>query len=205
MHAYLIICRDIELLEEKIQHISSKLGSKTVPFELKKIADIKELSKFTNLDLDEKTSIVIKNINKATRETQNAFLKSLEEPQKKLSYILTTDSEESVLPTIISRCQIVEVQSKKVKLPKDELDKLSEFINSTTGEKLKITSKITKREDALEFTKKLAVALESKIQENTSVASSLENILEAYTKIKANGNVQLQLTNLVIRLKSLHI
>lgn len=42
-------------------------------------------------------------------ETQNAFLKTLEEPPPDTVLVLTTDNVSSVLPTILSRCQTIRV------------------------------------------------------------------------------------------------
>jgi len=43
-------------------------------------------------------------------EAANTFLKSLEEPPSHVHFILVSDEPERVLPTIISRCQVVEFQ-----------------------------------------------------------------------------------------------
>jgi DNA polymerase-3 subunit delta' len=45
-----------------------------------------------------------------TREAQNALLKLLEEPPAGSMLILTATSEQSMLPTIISRCQVLTIQ-----------------------------------------------------------------------------------------------
>jgi DNA polymerase-3 subunit delta' len=45
-----------------------------------------------------------------TREAQNALLKLLEEPPAGSMFILTATSEQSLLPTIISRCQVLKLQ-----------------------------------------------------------------------------------------------
>lgn len=205
MHAYLITGQGPAKIDEKIAEVANSLGAKTVGFELKKITDVKSLLKFTTLGLSEKTAIVIKDIDSASIDTQNAFLKSLEEPQEKLSYILTAKSQDSLLPTIISRCQVVEVKSPKARLDSAEEKKICDFITASIGQKLKTTAGITKREDALEFVSTLIVVLESKLADNPAIAGSLEKTLETLVRIKANGNVQLQLTNLVISLKSVHI
>lgn len=42
-----------------------------------------------------------------TAEAQNSFLKTLEEPPEFAIIILTTENKEKLLPTIISRCQLV--------------------------------------------------------------------------------------------------
>jgi replication-associated recombination protein RarA len=45
-----------------------------------------------------------------TREAQNALLKLLEEPPAGSMLILTATSEQAMLPTIISRCQVLKLQ-----------------------------------------------------------------------------------------------
>ena len=50
-------------------------------------------------------------------EAANTFLKSLEEPPDDVHFILVSDAPERVLPTIISRCQMVEFQP----VPDDDL------------------------------------------------------------------------------------
>jgi len=51
--------------------------------------------------------IIISNIEKMEKPAANAFLKLLEEPSEKLMFLLTSDNVNALLPTIISRCQVV--------------------------------------------------------------------------------------------------
>ena len=44
------------------------------------------------------------------KESANAFLKSLEEPTPKTLYLLLTDQPDAILPTIVSRCQRVDLR-----------------------------------------------------------------------------------------------
>jgi DNA polymerase-3 subunit delta' len=46
----------------------------------------------------------------ATVNAQNAFLKTLEEPAPKVVLLLTADSSESLLPTIVSRCEVLRLR-----------------------------------------------------------------------------------------------
>ncbi len=55
----------------------------------------------------QKNILILTNVEKMRKETANAFLKLLEEPSDNLMFLLTTDNVESLLPTIISRCQII--------------------------------------------------------------------------------------------------
>src|SRR3990172_2946043 len=49
--------------------------------------------------------IIIDPAHALSREAQNAFLKTLEEPPPRVVFILVTDSESALLPTIRSRCR----------------------------------------------------------------------------------------------------
>lgn len=50
---------------------------------------------------------ILESVDKMTLEAANAFLKGLEEPPPQVIFILTTSSLEGVIPTIVSRCQII--------------------------------------------------------------------------------------------------
>jgi len=49
--------------------------------------------------------VILTQVETMRKEAANAFLKLLEEPSNRLMFILTTESYESLLPTITSRCQ----------------------------------------------------------------------------------------------------
>lgn len=51
--------------------------------------------------------IVISEIERMRKEASNAFLKMLEEPPEGVMFILTTDNINMLLPTVISRCQLL--------------------------------------------------------------------------------------------------
>ena len=54
-----------------------------------------------------RTIIILSEIEKMRVEMSNAFLKLLEEPNDRVMFIMTTNQVESLLPTILSRCQLV--------------------------------------------------------------------------------------------------
>jgi len=62
-----------------------------------------------------KTVVIMTGIDNMRKEAANAFLKLLEEPSKDLMFILTTDHTEALLPTIISRCQHIQLTPLKTK------------------------------------------------------------------------------------------
>jgi len=60
-----------------------------------------------------KTVIIISNIEQMRKESANAFLKLLEEPSDNVIFLLTCDNQEALLPTIISRCQLIRMSPLK--------------------------------------------------------------------------------------------
>lgn len=56
-----------------------------------------------------KTVIIMTGIETMRKEAANAFLKLLEEPSEDLIFLLTTSNTEALLPTIISRCQHIQL------------------------------------------------------------------------------------------------
>lgn len=56
-----------------------------------------------------KTVIILTDVENMRKEAANSFLKLLEEPSKNLIFILTARHTDSLLPTIISRCQHIQL------------------------------------------------------------------------------------------------
>lgn len=61
------------------------------------------------------TIIMLTDIEHMRKEAANAFLKLLEEPSEDLMFFLTTSHTEALLPTIISRCQHIQLSALKTK------------------------------------------------------------------------------------------
>ena len=62
-----------------------------------------------------KTVIIMTGIESMKKEAANSFLKLLEEPAEDLIFLLTSDNTEALLPTIISRCQHIQLSPLKTK------------------------------------------------------------------------------------------
>ena len=172
MHAFLLINSDPFdfAIKQKAKHI---------PFTLQKIDDAKELKKLVKFSFSEKTAIVINDIDQATTETANAFLKNLEEPTKNIIYILTTKNLSGVLPTIVSRCEVMRFSS-AIREQKEKLN-YKDAVN------------IKDRDEAIKFIEDLLI-----IDHQNNVFENMENYLKTIKNLKANGNVSLQLTNFVV-------
>ena len=72
------------------------------------IDDLTEIIGRITLKREAHHIVLIRNIERMTLETANKFLKILEEPPPYTIFILTTDSFSDVLPTLVSRCRVME-------------------------------------------------------------------------------------------------
>lgn len=177
------------IIGEGVEELRKNLGAKILNFPIHKIEDIRELNRLLKLSFNEKTLIVCKNIQDASEETLNAFLKTLEEPQENIYFALTASNIAQVLPTIVSRCQVIKVGNKR------DVTK-SDFIEMNTIQKINFVEKIKDRSEAINFVEELMYYLYS---QNTF--DNLELILKTHTRLRASGNVNLQLLNLAISYK----
>lgn len=195
MHAYLIVSLSEEVQKEEIEKLSKSFKTQNVEYPLKKVEDVREILQFLKLKIPNTTGVVIYSIDDASTETQNAFLKPLEEPQQNIVFFLTAKSRGRVLPTIQSRCQIVEITSKGDHT--EAINRASDFIKKTTGEKMQIVSKIKKRDEAISFLEELLLGGNELMQNDTSLVKFCGSAHVAHKAIKANGNIFLQLTKFV--------
>lgn len=180
---------------QRANELAKKLNTKLMEFPLAKIADTRNLRSITKLTFNSPTAILINSIDMATEEAVNAFLKNLEEPQENLFYILTAENLANVLPTIVSRCEIIRLTN-NLKLSTN---------NKSLKPTLAIIDKIKDRQEAKEFVQNLMETSHFNLLNSTKnrleQALDLEIFIKTLNNLKLNGNVQLQLTNMVIGLK----
>lgn len=99
-----------------------------------------------------KKAVVIKNAHTATIQAQNALLKLLEEPPANALMILTASKKEFLLPTILSRCSVIEEVSKEQKEAHGQLHHPILTVPSSSAKGLHLAQEAGKtREDALAF------------------------------------------------------
>jgi DNA polymerase III delta prime subunit len=125
-----------------------------------------------------------------TPEAQNALLKVLEEPPAHTYIILGTDTKEALLPTILSRCQIIELKTEGKKISEKTRDELTLFIASlpelTIGGRLKQAEQLAKdKEKAINWIESLILILR-------------EQLLDSYkqTEIPSHTTFNFQLSTL---------
>lgn len=135
---------DITLIEQETasKNISS-IGIEAVKNMQKKI--------FLKPIKSEIKAIIIEDSHLLTTEAQNALLKVLEEPPSQTIILLSAASKDSILPTIISRCQVIELEDNTIELSVKELQAYTLFIKKlptfSIGERLKHAETLSKDKD----------------------------------------------------------
>lgn len=87
--------------------LGSDLGNKQAFYSIEYYREHIRPTAFLKPNEGQRTIIILSEVEKMRVEMSNAFLKLLEEPNDRVMFILTTNHPEQLLPTIISRCQIV--------------------------------------------------------------------------------------------------
>lgn len=148
-----------------------------------------------------------------TVPAQNAFLKLLEEPTPSTILVLATPNPYQLLPTLLSRSQIVAVPSQKSPQDPAQAKRLYQLVIDLTragaGERLKLIEPVAKtRESALEFTRQLIAFLEYQLHHPQSrltpaqAGAFMRQTLALQRHLQANLNVRLALDQWALTLSS---
>jgi len=150
------------------------------------ISDIRELKEFLSLTSFTSYKIaIIDDIHKLNKEAANALLKILEEPGKNSIIFLITHSPKILLPTILSRCQLIRfkpISSEEIyqhllmkKVDKDLAQSICKLANGSFGRAMKFLEDFEKFKanvrylfklqkldlyDRFDFSKKMSVDLD---------------------------------------------
>jgi len=84
--------------------------------------------------------VIVNDADTLTQDAANSFLKALEEPPPNVSFILISNREEGLLPTVVSRCQKIIFSEAEICPPSEEINhafealknKPSDFINNSS-------------------------------------------------------------------------
>lgn len=161
MHAYLITGLTKEVRRKKTKELFEERGvgeAYEVPPPKTKhyIKDIRSLNHWLALSSGKRPrGVILEDAHLLTTEAANSFLKTLEEPPGNTIIILTAPNEDLVLPTIASRCQIIELGSAKWEAREEEKIKaeetLQKLLNAGVGERLQFVEVLGIRREALGF------------------------------------------------------
>ena len=201
MHAYLIITKDEEEAEKKIDSLTTSLRLKRFDASINKIDDVRALSSFSKLGQGKPLGIVLRKIDNASLEALNAFLKNLEEPQENINYILTSESTD-IPDTIISRCKIIKVTQNARYHGAKEL--IKNLISNDLSFKMNFVDEVKSKDEAEDCAQKLISGAHSLLiagWKPSKMAKIVKSANRFRNAIRANGNIQLQLLNFLIELE----
>ena len=172
------------------------------------VADIKLLQKnlFLTPIKGDKKAIIIDSFLGISNEAQNAFLKTLEEPPKSTIILILASSLDIFLPTILSRCTLINLETKKI-LTKEDISKYSQILKDlekgsvSYAYALWLSQENSKdKETALQFLENLIICKNMALNE-TSNSKMLKKMQKTYTIIKTtNVSARFALENLFLNL-----
>lgn len=220
MNSFLIIGADQEQRLEKAQLVSGLpknisghpdlliIESETAV----KISQIRQIKKFLSrrpFQAEFKT-VIVPQAEKMTIPAQNAFLKILEEPPANSIIILISSSQNQLLATILSRCQLIKLNYNPKSEFSEELltehkKKFKQIVNSGPAGRLKLIEAITvNKTEAENFLAKTIFVLQKELlseKPNPKLVKTIKQTQKTLNLIKNNINLKLALENYVLRLE----
>lgn len=129
-------------------------------------------------------AVVLEDASKLTIEAQNALLKTLEELPKEAIFILGASSDDSILPTVLSRCQISRLQPTMQPGMLQAGSEVENLLHASIEEKFEFIEKLKDRD---EFFYLLLNYFHKKILEYPQF---LKELLQAEQWKKQNVNIR---------------
>jgi len=184
-----------------------------------KIAQIRELKEKISLKPFSAKAIVvvISEADKMTLPAQNSLLKILEEPPVSSRIILTAPGPKTLLPTIISRCQIIHLPT-EIKVDPQILNSqfliFNSLLSASPGQKILLAEKYSQnQEQALAFCQNQLLFLRELLHQKTykpnlrsrqinrnitQIAKIMRSLQQSLVLLKSNVNPRLLIENLLL-------
>lgn len=151
---------------------------------------------------------IIYRAEKLTEEAQNALLKTLEEPPLKTAIVLVTTKADLLLPTVVSRCFLLERNQERQLLRTEETSDFEHLFQKlpamSLGERFLEAEKVGKdRVEAGSWLEKVLMFCHHQITEGKNQSYWTAVARETYRSrqfLKANTNVRLVMENLFLKL-----
>jgi replication-associated recombination protein RarA len=168
MQSYLFVGEKSQVDQRVAQFLSThQVFLLTYP--VHSIEDARALISHTTLSYGQDVAFLLSEFDQASEQAQQALLKTLEEATDRTFFLLTAATLSSILPTILSRCQIEEFYTNSTIA---SVSSVPDFFSKPIGQRLLIVSKLTTRESALDFVSSLL-----SFSRDTSSSSILPHIV----------------------------
>ncbi|HEX7017796.1 MAG TPA: hypothetical protein VF209_02720 [Patescibacteria group bacterium] len=162
------------------------------------IEAIRELkSNLVYRPLQRKTRTVIMcHLEQASIPAQNALLKTLEEPPEYVNIVAVTTNLEKILPTIQSRCQVVQLTSAAIDISGAE-EVVKKLTEARISDRIVLAEEYKDREAALALVDQLIHYYHQESVDNNRSAN-LQLLLKTKDYLQHNTNPQLTVDNLFL-------
>lgn len=193
----IIVCQNQALADAKVNEICQQLNNQISPnnpdifvideqsgWTIDLIRSLKKFSSQKPFNHQNKICLIYQAHNLNT-ESQNAILKTLEEPGSNNYLILATNKLSSLLPTIISRCHLIKLTNSDTKISPTKLLKISgDFTKDTTP----LESFYKNKDKVLPYLQEQLQNYQQQLIENPTPQNShiIKNIIKAINMIEAN-------------------
>ncbi len=168
-----------------------------------KIQNIRELRSWIQLKphSSPRKLAYLKEVNTMTIDAANALLKILEEPPENSVLVLQSPQNAKILPTIISRCQILKTkdifQSKQI----ENYFSPEQIAKKSIKEKFNYASKIATSENLLEILNAWETDLRNRLLAGKDLRKLILKFFAVKDLLSTNSSVKLQLENLLLEFK----
>ncbi len=140
--------------------------------------------------------VVLESAHKLTREAQNALLKILEEPPNQAVILLGAASTSALLPTILSRCQIVQLED-AVEEDSKFFDQIASLIGKSEAERFAFIEKLEEKEVFLDA---MVAYFRQKMIADPSKYQFAQKLLQAEEWKESNVNIRAILEYLMLEM-----
>lgn len=207
MLSKLLISADIASRREKIGEIIGDFGLKNPHPDLLYIEEgqklgvkeAKEILDFLSFKpySAKGRGVVLENAASLTIDAQNTLLKILEEPPIEALIILGVSSDRELLATVISRCQVENLESKAVSQELEFAGEIGRLEEMSIEERFEVIEKIEEKD---EFLEELVSFYQQKLQKDPKYLEFAKKLLEAQKWQRSNGNLRAILEYLMLNL-----
>lgn len=172
MHSFLVSSRNKQAGFDQIDKILnteriSEFDKNRFSFEKPAgIEDIREIQSKLHLKpfRGKKRAIILDFSSGATTQAQNSMLKILEEPPPSTIILIYAKSREDFLPTILSRCKVIEIKNIDKQTDTDFSEEINKILEAGVGEKLVIAQDWgVDRDSALQNVEQTIFAVEAQL------------------------------------------
>jgi len=174
------------------EDIIVSLSPKKNEYSINQIRSLQQEVKYFN---PKKRIYVFYEFERSSLESQNAFLKLLEEPPSSVYFILVCQNLYRLLPTVISRAKVIDLKNKAEEKENEKIEKVIEKIKK--GELFFVD--VTDRNEAKELTLFLIYYFKKELKDDLKVYQILKEAVKNLFLLENNYlNPQLMFDNLLI-------